>query len=461
MSLLPILHRRRVGGMRWYLLCTTESTSSSWAFDRFRLYYPNELMVAFITIQEIGVVCDEENPPMLGVNSEGRIEYFGGVVRQPQKFHKGGGWTADTFEHDFTFDLTHGEGVSYILIGQKEETAQFQQIYTYPTGWGATRGKDAQIKEWFFKEACPVETVGGADGTIRFNNQPIEDIWMDAETPDPITAKVINFDGSSLTNTGLDQLLQSADLGGVSGGTLTYLDAKDPVHTFNLSEPRAASRVYYDNLKSKAWTINGREPHRSSVVDADSNYLFDFDFADDAVYDGNNTISARTTYGGLGFTLTNAEANFNLRTGSFNLNSGTVMTCNSDMTGTFGTDMTITCWIKTTDTQALFFSNSNGGGSYVGAYNSGNGGYNAGDTGGTIYIDLVQNSNLRDTLADGNWHFVEFKGVNLSSWADFRINGYSNYMFDSGEIGYITVHNKSLSAAESTAVYDATRHNKV
>ena len=140
-----------------------------------------------------------------------------------------------------------------------------------------------------------------------------------------------------------------------------------------------------------------------------------------------------------------------------NINSSTAIPNSSACTLVF--------WIKSTDLQALFWGSDpdnahSGGAYYVGAYNSSNKEYYGSTTGSgakEYYQDLSEKPNIRDYFTDGNWHMVEFKNINFSTWTNHHtFNSYSsNYTFANGAVGVIKMYNKNLTAAESLQNFNA------
>lgn len=120
------------------------------------------------------------------------------------------------------------------------------------------------------------------------------------------------------------------------------------------------------------------------------------------------------------------------------------------------TSCTLVLWIKSTETQALFWgSNST---YYVGAYNSINKEYYPTNVGSPDYYqDLVEKANIYDHFRDGNWHMVEFKNVNFSTWtsANHYFNSYGSFEFGNGECGQILMYDKVLSSNESSQNYNS------
>lgn len=131
---------------------------------------------------------------------------------------------------------------------------------------------------------------------------------------------------------------------------------------------------------------------------------------------------------------------------------------------TNNTSCTVVMFIKTTDPQALFVSGTDlsdpSGAFYISAYSGGNTFYSSGLGSPlvtpTAFCNLAQTTNVFSTMTSGGisgaieqWRMIEFKGVDLSIWNNWKFNMYSSFNFNSGQIGAIMVYNKSLSSAES------------
>jgi hypothetical protein len=131
----------------------------------------------------------------------------------------------------------------------------------------------------------------------------------------------------------------------------------------------------------------------------------------------------------------------------------------STTTLTTSTTCTFVIWIKTTDSQALFWGatpSSYGGSYYLGAFRSGNKEYYGNCGSPDYYQDLVEVSNIYDNVRDGEWHMCEFKNVNFSSWTNqHNFNSYSTYTFGNGSCGPILIYNRNLSSSESLQNYNA------
>ena len=179
------------------------------------------------------------------------------------------------------------------------------------------------------------------------------------------------------------------------------------------------------------------------------------------------------SYPGTGATWTDL-------TSQIGYTNGTSLTYSEDNKGTFtmsqdgagtgavggttltdSTDCTCVFWIKTTDTQALFWGSDppgHGGSYYLGAFRGGNKEYYSNCGSPDYYQDLVEKSNIYDNIRDGEWHMVEFKNVDFSNWTDqHNFNCYSTYQFNNGSIGQILIYNRLLSPLESAQNYNATK----
>lgn len=122
---------------------------------------------------------------------------------------------------------------------------------------------------------------------------------------------------------------------------------------------------------------------------------------------------------------------------------------------TDSTDCTFVFWIRTTDTQALFWQGQTTS-YYLGAYRSGNKEYyNGFGSGIEFYMDTVDTSNIYDNIRDDEWHMVEFKNVDMSGVTQNNFNQYGGYTFGSGDVGIIQIYNRNLTSAESTQNYNA------
>lgn len=171
--------------------------------------------------------------------------------------------------------------------------------------------------------------------------------------------------------------------------------------------------------------------------------------------DRNSYVSGSTTW----FDLSGNSRNFTLDSGItwnsagyFNLVTNVGATYSGSIPNS--TTCTLVFWIRSTELQSLFWA-GNDGGYYVGAYRVGNKEYwsNAGTP--EFFMDAVDTPNIYDYFPNGQWHMVEFKGVNLSAWTLHRFNKYTSYMFTNGALGSISIYNRNLTAGESLQNYNA------
>jgi hypothetical protein len=211
----------------WLPVAATNSNSSTWAFDRWRLYTANWATRVKIT------------------------DTTGNTTHGIKLFHAGGGWTADVFEHDFTFDLSFNTGNSELLvwISAIPTGANFTQVYANPTGFGATRNKDADITKWYLNHVNPSDW-------LRLENQPLSIITFApvySETK-MINALNVRVDNTPIGATYLEDILKWCDANGKSNGTINYSGCA------NASNMTAEARPAYDNLINKGWTITGTAP---------------------------------------------------------------------------------------------------------------------------------------------------------------------------------------------------------
>ena len=118
-------------------------------------------------------------------------------------------------------------------------------------------------------------------------------------------------------------------------------------------------------------------------------------------------------------------------------------------------ECTFVFWMRTTDTQALFWQGQTGS-HYLGAYRSGNKEYYDGfGSGIQFYKDTVDTPNIYDYIRDGQWHMLEFKNVNMSSVSQNNFNQYGGYTFTSSDVGIIQMYNRNLTTEESSQNYNA------
>jgi hypothetical protein len=425
----------------WYYLCMTASNQIEWAFDRFRLYYPTDST-------EIGVF----SPDQSNLNSGESLG--GGILLTGAPLHKLPFSSTNGFEHDFTFDLSFNDenGILFIGIRSIPYDAEFQQIYTYPTGYGSTRGIDSNLMMWDFSTVNTGVNVGGADTSIIMNYQPSGNCcfgliyWGNYNKRPQFNAKTLWFDNNNMTSSDQDAALYLAAAGGITNGNLK-LNNNDGI-------PNNRSNLTLQLLEERNWTYTGSAPQvRSYIVTSGLIAYYSTNY--EISYGGNTTIY---WYDLMGYPRFIIEEDPNVL--DMDDTNGLQITSTNCVLKMDGNDFqsitngTIVIWIKTTDTQGLFFSEGTGGGNYLGAYHSGNKGYNSNAGSVTIYVDGVQ-TNLYDNIRDGAWHMVEFKGVNLSGWSDFQFNRYSGFQFDTSTyVGTMSIYNRVLTQAESTTNFN-------
>ena len=178
------------------------------------------------------------------------------------------------------------------------------------------------------------------------------------------------------------------------------------------------------------------------------------DAANKQSYPGSGTVWRDLAGGGNDFTIDASGFTYN-SSGYFSMSNGGI-----SKSGAVTTSSTCTCvfWMKTTDTQALFWHKTSGGGFYLGAYSVGNKFYN--DTAGSpsFFMDTISKANIYDNIRDNQWHMIEFKSVNFSGdWSLFEFNKYGSYTFGDGAISNISIYNRNLTAEESLQNYNATK----
>ena len=174
---------------------------------------------------------------------------------------------------------------------------------------------------------------------------------------------------------------------------------------------------------------------------------------------------ASTSYSGSGFTWTDLSGNdndFTIDTSGFTHNSSgyfSMVNGGISRSGTLTSSSTCTCvfWMKTADVQSTFFTKSTTGTGYLGAYRSANKYYNSEIGSPTIFMDTLSISNLYDNIIDDQWHMIEFKSVDFSTWSAFYFNKYSTYTFGDGAIASISIYDRNLTERESQQNFNALR----
>lgn len=232
----------------WRIFALTSSQSSTWGFDRFRLYYPADYT-------KIGCFTEEDYNNNAYTLPNGQHAIGGEPSYGYQDFR-----SDNQYEHDFTFDLSSNPADSYVYVAISgiPKNAEFQQVYCYPTGYGGTRGLDADIVWWDYSVVNTTTNIGGADTSLFFDNQPSFGLlgtvmeWKDTTRTPALYSKTMKFNNSAYQWDQLDKIIIWTDNGGVTNGSLDYSGTGD--------DPSNASRAAYDSLISKGWSITGTAP---------------------------------------------------------------------------------------------------------------------------------------------------------------------------------------------------------
>jgi hypothetical protein len=244
-----IKHLGSLSPVRWYILCDTTSLSASMAFDRLRMTNTEGVEVGIINPSS-GTGGGSIYQDSVGVYTDPSIP-----VEQIQPFHSGGGWTTLQDEHDFSFDCSgfqYGNGnadTATILIRNINENNLFWQMYANPTGYGATRGKSADLSILYL-DTLRIGDAGGDIGRIRLENQPVFPYVHDTD-PSTMGAKEIRLEGTNSYT--VAKMLRLAVLSGKSDGTMSY-------DTINRPDGQQQAQDDYDTLASRNWAITGGRP---------------------------------------------------------------------------------------------------------------------------------------------------------------------------------------------------------
>jgi hypothetical protein len=178
------------------------------------------------------------------------------------------------------------------------------------------------------------------------------------------------------------------------------------------------------------------------------------DAANTKSYPGSGTTWTDLSGNGNHFTIDESGFTYN-SSGYFSMGLGGI-----SKSGTMNVSSTCTCviWIKTSDLQALFWRSPISSAYYLGAYSSSNKFYNSNCGSPTFFMDTVSKANIYDNLPDNQWHMVEFKSVDFTTWNGFWFNKYSSFLFNTGaEISYLSIYNRNLTESESIQNFNATR----
>lgn len=229
----------------WVVVGSTMSQSSTWGFDRIRLYYPTDYTeVACFSL-------DEYNNNFAYLDNRSVISQNATPTYGSYRFS-----TTNDFEHDFSFDLSSSPTNEQTIIAIRgiQSTAEFQQIYAWPTGYSASFGRNADLYEWDFSRINPGVTVGGVATSIIMRDNPNLAIlrWTDHTIPKKLVAASMQFQNCNLNDSMVTNLLDWTDAGGVSNGTLDY--------SGNPGTPFERCWEQWNNLIGKGWTITGNQP---------------------------------------------------------------------------------------------------------------------------------------------------------------------------------------------------------
>ena len=122
--------------------------------------------------------------------------------------------------------------------------------------------------------------------------------------------------------------------------------------------------------------------------------------------------------------------------------------------GLQNTNSTCVFWLKTTDTQSLFWGSLNSNSYYLGAYRIGAKFYNGLSGNPSFHMDGVQRANIYDVIRDNQWHMLEFKDVQFSSWTNLTFSKYDTFSFSNSYVSYISVYDRVLTQEESIHNYN-------
>lgn len=233
----------RVRKNRWYVAFKTDVsllTNSEFFFDRWRIYGNTKSM-------KVAAFNDTANTSK--TDAKGRyIDYpdeLSEMIGSPQLFSSNGG-----YEHDFTLDLSTASTSEVIIcVSGFPENLDMTQIYTSPTGFAATRNKNAQLKDIYLKQVNPSDY-------LRLDNQPGIIVSSDLTPSGQTTINALNvlINNSNIPSNVVDNIIIYTDRNGKSNGVLNYSGN---------SAPTTNSRAAYDSLISKGWTITGTVPPTS------------------------------------------------------------------------------------------------------------------------------------------------------------------------------------------------------
>ncbi|WP_417885342.1 hypothetical protein [Zunongwangia sp.] len=222
-------------GSDWMVFAETNSVQSAWAFDRFRIggINPEAQIAVFedseMIAEDFGIVNNQYGDfPTINHSAKDK-------ALDIQSFAPSG-----ESEHTFTFDLSGTSGKKYIVI--KKASGVCYQMYAYPTGYSATRNKNAELTKFYAAALGDVREWNNSIGRIRLDNQIMEDNpfgnWIKSH------AKEMRLDNTTFAagehvNTALDVLDASEETNG----------------EFTFTGLTHSNQPAFDSLINKMWTL--------------------------------------------------------------------------------------------------------------------------------------------------------------------------------------------------------------
>ena len=185
-----------------------------------------------------------------------------------------------------------------------------------------------------------------------------------------------------------------------------------------------------------------------------SGLVLNLDAGNVVSYPGTGTLWTDLSGNGNNFTIDASGFVYN-SSGYFSMSTGGI-----SKSAAITTASTCTCvfWMKTTDAVALFWSKTTGGSGYLGAYEAGAKFYNSGVGSPSFSMDTISKANIYDNIRDNQWHMLEFKSVDFSTWSSFNFSKYAaGYNFGDGQIASLLIYNRNLTTEESLQNYNATK----
>ena len=168
-------------------------------------------------------------------------------------------------------------------------------------------------------------------------------------------------------------------------------------------------------------------------------------------YSGSGTTWSDLSGNSNDFSITSPSWNSN---GYFSLSSSaTTNITRSDVLGE--SDMTVFFLMATTDTQSLMIHD--GGGSFLGAYRSGNKYYHANVSGNkSLYVNTTARANLYDYIRGGSFILITISDCDFHStnFNDYQFNNYGSYQFDNGSLSALGAYNGVLTSSDVTELYN-------